>query len=119
MGREPVANRARIQGEVWDLGGEDEETGIDLDECVGSLYPRKSWSSTSRPKLILLGRMAVGLGLSVEERQDLLSQVNDSFWVMRVIGECPTLPRSPNLLNGLGYPPLPDDHDGVSCGAHK
>lgn len=62
--------------------------------------------------------MAVGLGLSEEERQNLLNQVNDSFWVMRVIGKSCRRIRTP-LSNNPGYPPLPDDHDGVSCGAHK
>ncbi|KAF7288566.1 Oxoglutarate 3-dioxygenase [Mycena chlorophos] len=47
--------------------------------------------------------MAIGLGLTSEEWQELRAQVDDSFWVMRAIG----------------YPPLPDDHDGFSCGAHK
>ncbi|KJA24044.1 hypothetical protein HYPSUDRAFT_200860 [Hypholoma sublateritium FD-334 SS-4] len=53
--------------------------------------------------LILMEAMSIGLGLTREEWNDLRSQVDDSFWVMRVIG----------------YPPLPKDHDGVSCGAHK
>jgi hypothetical protein len=48
-------------------------------------------------------RMAAGLGMRTEEWLDLRSQVDDSFWVLRVIG----------------YPRLPDDHDGFSCGAHK
>lgn len=30
--------------------------------------------------------MAVGLGMSPDEVEDLKSQVDDSFWVMRVIG---------------------------------
>lgn len=47
--------------------------------------------------------MAAGLGLTPEELQDLKSKTNDSFWIFRVIG----------------YPPLPPDHDGISCGAHK
>jgi len=47
--------------------------------------------------------MAVGLGMTSEEWLDLRAQVDDSFWVMRVIG----------------YPPLPNDDDGFSCGAHK
>jgi len=38
-----------------------------------------------------------------EEWLELRSQVDDSFWVLRVIG----------------YPQLADDHDGFSCGAHK
>jgi len=53
--------------------------------------------------LIVMEAMSIGLGMTREEWQDLRGQVNDSFWVMRVIG----------------YPPLPNDHDGFSCGAHK
>jgi hypothetical protein len=30
--------------------------------------------------------MAVGLGMTPEEWQDLRNQVDDSFWVMRAIG---------------------------------
>ena len=65
--------------------------------------------------------MSVGLGMTPEEWEGLRTQVDDSFWVMRIIGlflftyysaktnaeECP------------GYPPLFNDHDGFSCGAHK
>ena len=45
-------------------------------------------------------RMAVGLGLSEEEQDDLLKQVDDSFWVMRVIGELSprSEPRCPSEL---------------------
>uniref|UniRef100_A0A8H7XPF6 Fe2OG dioxygenase domain-containing protein n=1 Tax=Psilocybe cubensis TaxID=181762 RepID=A0A8H7XPF6_PSICU len=53
--------------------------------------------------LILMEAMSMGLGMTSQEWQDLRSQVDDSFWVMRVIG----------------YPPLPNDHEGFSCGAHK
>lgn len=53
--------------------------------------------------LIVMRAMADGLRMSPEEWQELRDQVDDSFWVMRVIG----------------YPPLPEDHDGISCGAHK
>lgn len=53
--------------------------------------------------MITMEAMAIGLGLTPEEWQGLRSQIDDSFWVMRVIG----------------YPPLPNDHDGFSCGAHK
>jgi isopenicillin N synthase-like dioxygenase len=42
---------------------------------------------------IVMRAMADGLGLSAEEQEDLLNQVNDSFWVMRVIGEFPTNAR--------------------------
>lgn len=47
--------------------------------------------------------MAAGLGASAEEWNELKAQVDDSFWVLRVIG----------------YPSLPSGHDGISCGAHK
>ncbi|KAH8104555.1 Clavaminate synthase-like protein [Cristinia sonorae] len=53
--------------------------------------------------LIVMEAMALGLGMSPEEWKDLRSKVDDSFWVMRIIG----------------YPPLPNDDDGFSCGAHK
>ncbi|EGN98401.1 hypothetical protein SERLA73DRAFT_56529 [Serpula lacrymans var. lacrymans S7.3] len=53
--------------------------------------------------LIVMEAMANGLGMSPEEWKGLRAQVDDSFWVMRTIG----------------YPPLPNDHDGFSCGAHK
>ncbi|TFK74880.1 Clavaminate synthase-like protein [Pluteus cervinus] len=53
--------------------------------------------------LIVMEAMAMGLGMTQDEWKELRSQVDDSFWVMRVIG----------------YPPLPNDHDGFSCGAHK
>lgn len=53
--------------------------------------------------LIVMEAMAQGLGMTPEEWAGLRAQVDDSFWVMRVIG----------------YPPLPNDDDGFSCGAHK
>ncbi|KAF8510845.1 hypothetical protein JB92DRAFT_418893 [Gautieria morchelliformis] len=53
--------------------------------------------------LVVMEALSVGLGMTSTEWQDLRSRVDDSFWVMRVIG----------------YPPLPEDHDGISCGAHK
>ncbi|KAI0785258.1 Clavaminate synthase-like protein [Abortiporus biennis] len=53
--------------------------------------------------IIVMEAMAAGLGMTHEEWADLRSQVDDSFWVMRIIG----------------YPPLPNDHDGFSCGSHK
>ena len=45
--------------------------------------------------------MSIGLGMTREEWNDLRSQVDDSFWVMRVIGElylsilkvCPDIPK--------------------------
>ncbi|KAF9481160.1 Clavaminate synthase-like protein [Pholiota conissans] len=53
--------------------------------------------------LVVMEAMSIGLGMTREEWAELRSQVDDSFWVMRVIG----------------YPPLPKGHDGFSCGAHK
>ncbi|KAI9443220.1 Clavaminate synthase-like protein [Lactarius indigo] len=53
--------------------------------------------------LMVMHAMAMGLGMTDAEWEDLKSQVDDSFWVMRIIG----------------YPPLPNDDDGFSCGAHK
>jgi isopenicillin N synthase-like dioxygenase len=53
--------------------------------------------------LIVMQAMAAGLGMTQEEWEELRAKVDDSFWVLRVIG----------------YPPLPNDHDGFSCGAHK
>ncbi|KZT56371.1 Clavaminate synthase-like protein [Calocera cornea HHB12733] len=53
--------------------------------------------------LIVMEAMALGLQLNWSEWADLRRQVENSFWVMRVIG----------------YPPLPAGHDGFSCGAHK
>jgi len=53
--------------------------------------------------LIVMEAMSIGLGMTPEEWKELRAQVDDSFWVMRMIG----------------YPPLPNDHDGFSCGAHK
>ncbi|GLB38543.1 putative iron ascorbate-dependent oxidoreductase family protein [Lyophyllum shimeji] len=53
--------------------------------------------------LIVMEAMAQGLGMTSEEWEGLRKRVDDSFWVMRVIG----------------YPPLPNDDEGFSCGAHK
>ncbi|KAF8635967.1 hypothetical protein AX15_000131 [Amanita polypyramis BW_CC] len=53
--------------------------------------------------MAVMEAMSAGLGMTPEEWKYLRSQVDDSFWVMRIVG----------------YPPLPNDHDGHSCGAHK
>jgi len=52
---------------------------------------------------VVMEAMAHGLGLNEEEWLDLKGKIDDSFWVMRVIG----------------YPPLSNEADGISCGAHK
>lgn len=65
----------------------------------------------------------VGLNMDVAELDNLLSLVDESFWVMRykvVVANGLVLPNlTPGLNRCIGYPPLPDSHDGVSCGAHK
>ncbi|KAL4081059.1 hypothetical protein J3A83DRAFT_4204408 [Scleroderma citrinum] len=53
--------------------------------------------------MAVMEAMAGGLGLNEDEWKELRAQVDDSFWVLRIIG----------------YPPLPTDYDGFSCGAHK
>ncbi|KAG6330250.1 hypothetical protein ID866_8839 [Astraeus odoratus] len=53
--------------------------------------------------MIVMEAMANGLGLSEEEWKELRGQVDQSFWILRIIG----------------YPPLPNDYDGFSCGAHR
>ncbi|EIW80964.1 Clavaminate synthase-like protein [Coniophora puteana RWD-64-598 SS2] len=53
--------------------------------------------------MIVMEAMAIGLGMAKDEWEALKHEVDDSFWVMRIIG----------------YPPLPNDYDGFSCGAHK
>ncbi|KAG9103335.1 hypothetical protein FRC07_010017 [Ceratobasidium sp. 392] len=53
--------------------------------------------------MIVMQAMAHGLRMTEEEWADLRGKIDDSFWVMRVIG----------------YPPLSSEADGISCGAHK
>lgn len=36
---------------------------------------------------LIIASMATGLGMSSEEWGDLRAKVDDSFWVMRVIGD--------------------------------
>jgi len=73
--------------------------------------------------LVCVGRMAVGLGATPEEWEELKGNVDDSFWVMRVIGSLVSPPLLvfviKRCMTGPGYPPLQNDHDGFSCGAHK
>ncbi len=52
---------------------------------------------------VTIDSMADGLKMTLEEWEELKSKIDDSFWVMRVIG----------------YPPLPQGAEGISCGAHK
>ncbi|KAH7102542.1 Clavaminate synthase-like protein [Auriculariales sp. MPI-PUGE-AT-0066] len=71
--------------------------------------------------MIVMEAMAVGLGMSDNEWGDLKGKVDDSFWCMRIIGQqwsgFPFLHLK--LQTIAGYPPLPANHDGFSCGAHK
>jgi len=65
--------------------------------------------------------MAAGLGVTPEEWEELKGNVDDSFWVMRIIGSWipSSLRCNVYAMAGSGYPPLPNDHDGFSCGAHR
>lgn len=66
----------------------------------------ESWVSKMKVLgMALMEATAMGLGMDLEgeEWKGLRENVEDSFWVMRTIG----------------YPPLPQDAPGVSCGAHK
>lgn len=52
--------------------------------------------------------MAEGLGMTKEEWQELRAQVDDSFWVMRVIGKLlvdPGRPRPFSQLNRISSAP--------------
>ena len=67
------------------MGGEDEGAWINID---GSVSQTDSVTSDGFSCLYYsLYRMAEGLGMTKEEWRELRSQVDDSFWVMRVIGE--------------------------------
>ena len=51
--------------------------------------------------------MAYGLGMNTEEWQELRAQVDDSFWVMRIIGSSPTTSKSlcmTERLEALTFP---------------
>lgn len=81
------------------------------------------WQHDHRDRLltrVIRCRMATGLGMTPEEWAELRTKVDDSFWVMRAIGAFYMLLIStvPDICCS-GYPPLPGDHDGISCGAHR
>jgi hypothetical protein len=62
----------------------------------------------------------MGLGMTDAEWEDLKAQVDDSFWVLRIIGLFCLYQSTPNFRTlNVGYPPLPNDDQGFSCGAHK
>ena len=63
--------------------------------------------------------MAVGLGMTDAEWEGLKALVDDSFWVQRIIGLLAVAIPLHFLTRKVGYPPLPNDDDGFSCGAHK
>jgi len=69
--------------------------------------------------MIVMKAMAQGLGTSWPV---LASKVDHSFWVMRTIGLSSSLGNVLNTyaeVHNTGYPPLPADHNGISCGAHR
>ena len=73
------------------MGGEDEKVG---DGGYGSV---RLFLLTSLFLTNTSARMSVGLGMTSDEWKELRSKVDNSFWVMRVIGTrstppCSTLP---------------------------
>ncbi|KIO06162.1 hypothetical protein M404DRAFT_946964 [Pisolithus tinctorius Marx 270] len=104
-------------------GKADNHEGIDIYRPVGNPDKSKTlWGENQWPTIpgfrekyeqwvekmrklgmIVMEAMADGLGLKEDEWKEFRSQVEDSFWYMRIIG----------------YPPLPNDYDGFSVGAHK
>lgn len=68
------------------MGGEDEEAGHDCDGgvCISAhSYHSLAYDLSARS---VSCRMSFGLGMSREEWSDLRAKVDDSFWVMRIIG---------------------------------
>jgi hypothetical protein len=63
--------------------------------------------------------MAMGLGMTDAEWEDLKALIDDSFWLLRIIGLLTLAIPLPFLTQKVGYPPLPNDDDGFSCGSHK
>jgi hypothetical protein len=72
------------------MGEQDEEAGNDRYESVCSFVHVVSTSFD--PNLAGASSMAVGLGMDEDEQEDLLKKVDDSFWVMRVIGSLESYP---------------------------
>jgi len=72
------------------MGGEDESAWVNIDGSVSRTGPTTS-SDESHLSNYSLYRMAEGLGMTKEEWRELRNQVDDSFWVMRVIGKFCTL----------------------------
>ncbi|KAG6886960.1 hypothetical protein C0992_001432 [Termitomyces sp. T32_za158] len=106
----PVANPDRTRP----LGGENRwpamrgfreayEEWIAKMEVLGMAVMQAYAAVLLRRGVLTRDLMAQGLGMTREEWGELRTKVDDSFWGMRVIG----------------YPPLPTDDDGFSCGAHN
>lgn len=114
-----MAIHTYVRNEVPTVDRQDEEAWNDRHGCVSHDFSRIRVTISIAECLIT--RMAAGLGLSEEERKQLCGQVDDSFWVMRIIGGwwIPCNESTAVSCKCLGYPPLPNDDDGFSCGAHK
>ena len=98
MGREPMANSTDISRKVRGLGGQDEEARPDRHGGVRrSPLSRHSADHHGLTPRRALFSMSIGLGMTQEEWAALRAQVDDSFWVMRVIGPSPIMAfGSPN-----------------------
>lgn len=82
-----MADGASIQGTIRNMGRKDEDAGLD---CHGGVSPSQIPRLFVRfEQSVSSLRMAVGLGMTPDEWQELRTEVDDSFWVMRAIGlEC-------------------------------
>ena len=65
------------------MGREDERFGFDRHGGVCAYSDVHTLISVD---LMCYCRMSVGLGMTREEWDDLKAKVDDSFWVMRIIG---------------------------------
>lgn len=87
---------------------EDAEGWDDPDGGASIFLPHVVWSVCTTEWVT---RMAYGLGMDVEEWQTLRAQVDDSFWMMRIIGsyavsvqDDATYILTPHMLSRLSAP---------------
>ena len=79
-----MAERSWVQGEIREVDREDEGAWVDRHGSVSlRTLVATAWSGA---EIGLCCSMAVGLGVSSREWEELKRSVDDSFWVLRVIG---------------------------------
>jgi isopenicillin N synthase-like dioxygenase len=80
--------------------------------------------------MALMRATAVGLKLDDKQWRELESKVQNSFWYARVLHHRLLISlyllgfwkhghSRKRVMRCIGYPRMPADHDGVSCGEHK